>query len=218
VESSTFNRGKIRRVTRLKLLAVLLAALSVAAAACSGGGGGDDDDDDDVATSPTPTPEPPSFCYVIWGSTSGGLVTEYYLDFPASAWTSNGGPVTIDDVDNWAELTQRDSAGNLVFQMVATAGTITSVAAPDGLGAGSAVTVDDDTPRLHTDYLRGVTGTAGGGSFTGVWSDPASPRFSLTGKTLGTGTIAVTAVSGTASAPATVGDAYSYAQCYSLGR
>lgn len=207
-----------RVIRRSSLLAVTLLALAIAAPACSGGGG-DDDDDDDVATSPTPTPDPPpSFCYVVWGSTAGGVVTEYYLDFPAAAWTSNGAPVVIDDVDNWAELSQRDTAGNLIFLMVATAGTITSVQAPAGLDAGDAVGVDDDASRVHTDYLRGLTGTAGGGSFAGVWSDPASPIFSTSGKTPGTGTIAIGAVSGTASVPAVVGDAYSYAQCYSLGR
>lgn len=207
-------------IRRLSLLAAALFTLALVAASCSGGGGGGGgDDDDDVATSATPTPAPPSFCYVIWGSTAGGVVTEYYVDFPATSWTSNGGAVVIDDVDNWAELSQRDSAGNAIFLMVATAGTITNVAAPDGLDAGDTAALDDSAgPRRHTDYLRGVTGTAGGGSFTGVWSDPASPLFSRAGKTLGTGTIALGAVSGTASVPAIVGDAYSYAQCYSLGR
>lgn len=202
---------------RALLLALFLAVAT--AAACSGGNGGqsDDDDDDDAGTA-TPLPSPPAFCYVIWGSTSGdGVATEYYVDFPAAAWPSAGGAVLIDDVANWAELAQYDSAGDLIFSMIATAGTVTLVAAPDGLDAGDAVSFDDDDPQRYTDYARGLTGTAGAGTFTGVWSDPESALFTPEGKTLGTGTISVVAVSGTASVPATIGDAYSYAQCYALG-
>ena len=204
---------------RRPLVLLLALALAVtAAAACSGGGGnGDDDDDDDVATTQTPVPSA-AFCYVIWGSTgAGGVVTEYYVDFPAAAWPTAGGVVTIDDVDNWAELAQYDSSGAVIFSMVATAGTIAVVSAPEGLEAGDAVAFDDDDGQLFTDYARGLTGTAGSGTFAGVWSDPASPLFTREGKTLGSGTIGVAAVSGTATAPAIVGAAYSYAQCYELG-
>ena len=198
---------------RALLLALLLAF--AAAAGCSGGG----DDDDGAATTPTqtatPTPGPVAFCYILWGSTSGGVTTEYYLDFPAAEWAT-AGAVVIDDVDNWAELSQYDSGGSLIFSMVSTAGTITAVSAPAGLGPGDAVTVDDDDAQRFTDYARGLTGTAGEGTFSGVWSDPASPLYMNAGKTPGTGTIAIVAVSGTASAPAFVGDAYSFAQCFEL--
>lgn len=198
-----------------RALLLLLLVVFAAAAGCSGGGGGDDDDD--VATTPTdtPTPAPVAFCYVIWGTTSGGVVTEYYLDFPAAAWTT-GGAVVIDDVDNWAELSQYDSSGSLIFSMVSTAGTITSVSAPDGLEEGDAAILDDDDAQVFTDYGSGLIGTAGAGNFTGVWSDPGSPLFTVAGKTLGTGTVATVAVSGTASVPALVGQSYAYAQCYEL--
>jgi len=198
--------------------ALLLTLLALAVAAgCSGNGGGYDDDDDDAATTPTATPTPVdvAFCYVIWGSTSaGGVVTEYYVDFPAAAWAT-GGAVVIDDVDYWAELAQYDSSGSVLFSMVSTAGTIASVSAV-GLDAGDTVAFDDDDAQSFTDYARGFTGMAGEGTFTGVWSDPATPLFSTAGKTPGAGTIAVVAVSGTASAPSVIGDAYAYGQCYEI--
>lgn len=208
----------MRRRSPLVLLLTLAIAVMTAAACSGGGGSGDDDDDDDIATTQTPLPPSAAFCYVIWGSTgAGGVVTEYYVDFPAAAWTTAGGVVTIDDVDNWAELAQYDSGGAVIFSMVATAGTIAVVSAPEGLEAGDAVGFDDDDAQLFTDYARGLTGTAGAGTFTGVWSDSASPLFTPEGKTLGSGTISLPAVSGTASVPAILGAAYSYAQCYELG-
>lgn len=189
------------------LLCCAVATAAVLAAACSGGkggSGGGDDDDDGAAPGP-------DFCYVVWGSSSGGIVTEYYVDFVAAEFAT-GGIVAIDDVENWAEL-RRFEDGELVFRAVCTNGTVTAVSA-EGLGAGDAVSFDDDDAQLYWDYARGIRASGGIATFDGVWSDPASPAFSTSGKTFGTGAASLASF-GTTGAGLVL-DGYAYAQCRDL--
>ena len=189
------------------VLLALAGLLAIAPAACSGGGGGGGDDDDDDGAGP----DAPDSCYVVWGASGGGVVTEYYVDLVAAEFTT-GGSVFVDDVENWAEL-RRWEDGELVFRAVTTNGTITAVAA-ESLEAGAAVTFEDEDPQLYFDYVRGIAASGGVASFDGEWSDPASPAFTTSGKTFGTGSAILASVGTTGGS--LVLDGYAYAQCRDL--